>query len=153
MMSTALADLLPDTQKRAANALADLKTRAMPYVVTSTLRTTAEQVALYAQGREELSAVNAKRQAAGLPDIGPSENAYTVTRCNGISLANGGTGRSPHQLGTAIDVVPMDGGGPSWPPAHDPRWAQIAQSFKAQGFGWGGKWADFPDLPHYQVMA
>ena len=152
-MSIALADLLPEAQAAATKALADLKVRGVPYVVTYTLRTKAEQVALYAQGREELAAVNAKRQAAGLSDIGPSENTYVVTQCDGVPIVQGGKGRSPHQLGTAIDVVPMDGGGPSWPEAHDPRWAQIAQSFKAAGFDWGGDWTDFPDLPHYQLPA
>jgi len=152
-MSKALADLLPNVQDKATAALADLKARGIPYAVTYTIRTYAEQAALYAQGRQDLLTVNSLRDAAGLPRIGQTENAYVVTQCDGKRKAEGGKGRSPHQLGTALDVVPLGDTGPIWPPASDPRWAQIAQSFKTNGFEWGGDWADFPDLPHYQISA
>jgi peptidoglycan LD-endopeptidase CwlK len=152
-MSKALADLLPDVQARATKALADLKARGIPYAVTYTLRTYAEQAALYAQGRQDLLTVNSLRDAAGLPHIGQADNSYVVTQCDGKRISEGGTGRSPHQLGTAIDCVPSDNGSPLWPPTSDPRWVQIAQSFKAQGFQWGGEWKDFPDFPHYQLIS
>jgi peptidoglycan L-alanyl-D-glutamate endopeptidase CwlK len=152
-MSKALADLLPDVQIKATAALANLKARGIPYVVTYTLRTYAEQAALYAQGRQDLLTVNSLRDVAGLPHIGQADNSYIVTQCDGKRKSEGGTGRSPHQLGTALDVVPLGDTGPIWPSASDPRWAQIAQSFKANGFEWGGDWADFPDFPHYQLSA
>ncbi len=150
-MSKALADLLPEAQAAAAQALADLRLRGVPYAVTYTLRTLAEQKALYAQGRQDLLTVNSMRDAAGLSHIGQADNSYVVTQCDGISIAQGGKGRSPHQLGKALDVVPLEDSGPVWPPASDPRWLDIAQAFKAQGFEWGGDWTDFPDLPHYQL--
>lgn len=150
-MSIRLEDLTPATQAAAARAIADLKARGIPYVITYTFRTYAEQAALYAQGRQSLMVVNTLRQSAGLPDIPAKENTYTVTKCNGERIADGGTGRSPHQLGTALDVVPLENGRAVWPPASDPRWKQIAQSFKANGFEWGGDWPDFLDLPHYQL--
>lgn len=151
MMSTKLEDLTVATQIAAAKALADLKTRGIPYIVTYTLRTYAEQAALYAQGRQSLMAVNTLRARAGLPDIPEKENTYIVTNCDGRKISEGGKGRSPHQLGTALDVVPLDGTRAMWPHASDPRWKQIAESFKKNGFTWGGDWKDFPDLPHYQL--
>jgi len=157
-MSTALADLLPDVQSAATHALADLKARDIAYVVTYTLRTLAEQKALYAQGREALATVNALRRAAWLKPISELENGYTVTNADGVSIALGGRGRSMHQLGRALDVVPLGPNGPVWPPLSDPRWEDIANSFEKLGFEWGGRWTKAkdgiePDLPHYQFPA
>jgi hypothetical protein len=158
VMSTALADLLADVQAAATRALADLKARDIPYVVTYTLRSTAEQRALYAQGRDTLLAVNSLRDAAGLPHISAGDNGYTVTNCDGVSIALGGHGRSMHQLGRALDVVPLGPNGPVWPSGSDPRWEDIAHSFEAEGFEWGGRWTKAkdgidPDRPHHQYPA
>lgn len=149
-MSRALADLLPDAQAAATRALDDLKDREIPYYVLATLRTLAEQKALYAQGREPLSVVDSIRESAGLPPLSAPENCHTVTNCDGVSIALGGHGRSAHQLGKALDVVPLGEHGPIWPRPDDPRWYDIASSFEAEGFEWGGRWGDFPDRPHYQ---
>ena len=143
-MSRRIEDLLPRVAAAAARAMSDLKARGVPAVVTSTLRTEAEQVALYAQGRESLASVNAKRSAAGMPLIRLEENRYTVTNADGVKH------KSNHQGGRALDVVPEQGGRPVWPTASDPRWKQIAGVFKKYGFEWGGDWKDFQDLPHYQ---
>ena len=150
-MSTKLDDLTTVTEGAATKALADLKTRNVPVIVTSTLRTHAHQYALWLQGRESLLTVNQARASAGLGPIAMGENNYTVTNCNGTSIALGGTGRSPHQLGIAIDVVPLGPNGAEWPAATDPRWEEIARSFEMQGFEWGGRWTGFVDLPHYQI--
>ena len=143
-MSRSISDLKPRVTAAAARALADLSSRGVKVVVTSTLRTEAEQAALYAQGRGPLDAVNAKRKAAKMHAITESENKYTVTNADGVKH------KSNHQGGAALDVVPEQGGRPVWPPASDPRWKQIAGVFKKYGFEWGGDWKDFQDLPHYQ---
>lgn len=151
-MNTRLEDLTPATQAAARAALALLDLRMVPHVVTSTLRSAAEQAALYAQGREPLLAVNARREAVGWEHIGAAENSGTVTNCDGRKIAEGGKGRSPHQLGTALDVVPANNiGNPAWAGASDPRWKTIAAAFKANGFEWGGDWDGWKDLPHYQL--
>jgi hypothetical protein len=150
-VSIRLEDLTPATQGAAAHAIADLNARGIKFVITYTFRTYAEQAALYAQGRQPLIIVNSLRASAGLAPIGNSDNSYTVTKCDGKRIADGGTGRSAHQLGTALDVVPLENGNPTWPPASDSRWKQIAQSFKSAGFEWGGDWTDMLDLPHYQL--
>ena len=149
-MSTKLEDLKPSAQAAAYRALAALKASGVLCVVMCTLRTYAEQAALYAQGREQLNIVNSLRATAKLRPITEGENNI-VTNCDGKRISEGGKGRSPHQLGTALDVVPMVRGGPVWPATTDPRWKEIAAAFKAQGFEWGGDWTDFPDFPHYQL--
>lgn len=146
-----LEGLAPNVKGKAQTALDELDARGVPYVVTSTIRTYMEQVALYAQGRETLTVTNSRRAAVGMGPIGQKDNSYTVTRCDGIPSSQGkGHARSPHQLGIALDVVPKGKDGPEWPSTADLRWKQIAMSFKSQGFEWGGDWQDFPDLPHYQ---
>ncbi len=168
-MSRRLEDLTPAARAAALRALARLKADGIQVVVSYTLRTALEQYALWCQGRKTLAETNAARAAATaagaeMPPIREymgrdkkthSDNDYTVTNCDGRRVSEGGTGRSPHQTGRALDVVPdLDPGEaqlPGWPPESDPRWAVIAAAFKAEGFEWGGDWEDFPDYPHYQL--
>ena len=145
-MSIRLEDLVPDVMFKAMAGIAVLKQYSIHHAVTSTLRTTDEQVALEAQGRDALEMVNALRAKAHMKPITAEENKYTVTNCDGIRR------RSPHQDGMAIDIVPLSPfGTPEWPPADDPRWQKIAGVMKEQGFEWGGDWLRFPDPPHYQI--
>lgn len=142
-MSTRIEDLAEDVQPMARAFISLVK---IPHVVTSTLRTQDEQAALYAQGRSELSVVNALRSKAGMRPIGDKENGYTVTKCDGVIH------KSNHQSGRALDVVPADiNGNPVWPGPSDKRWAMISEAGKAAGFKWGGDWAVFPDRPHYEA--
>lgn len=173
-MSTKLEDLKPAVMVAALKALHELKAEGVQVVVTYTFRTLEEQAALYAQGRKSLAEVNRLRAIANLPAIMEylgkdkkihSDNDYTVTNCDGIQISKGGKGRSPHQTGTALDVVPdVDASEkvvPGWPAPSDPRWKVIAAAFKRNGFEWGGDWTKKrdgidPDYPHYQykeVMA
>lgn len=144
-MSRKLGDLKPYAAAKATAALAELKRDGVLCTVTYTLRTTEEQQALYAQGREPLEVVNAKRAKCGMYKLSENENTYTVTNCDGVRTI------SRHQTGVALDVVPLVGGRAVWPPNGDPRWPKIARAFKAHGFTWGGDWKDFPDFPHYQL--
>ena len=142
-MNTRIEDLLPDMQTKVRTFLSLVK---IPYVVTSTLRTVDEQVALYCQGRAPLEIVNLLRKKAKLPPITDAANKGTVTNADGINTL------SNHQGGGAIDVVPADvNGNPVWPGPTDPRWMQIAQFGEAAGLKWGGRWTQFPDFPHYEL--
>ena len=100
-----------------------------------TLRTFAEQDALYAQGR------NGKK--------GP-----VVTNARG--------GQSYHNYGLAVDIVLLkdkDGNGTfesaSWETNVDfdgdgkADWREIVAIFKRYGWEWGGDWK-FTDMPHFQ---
>ena len=141
-MSTYIADLIPEMQDKVQRFLSLV---AIPYVVTSTLRTVDEQIAYFAQNRAPLPIVNLLRKKAGLKEIGSLDNSYTITNCDGVNTL------SNHQGGKAIDVVPAGiNGEPTWPVKEDPRWQKIAQSGKAVGLAWGGDWTE-PDLPHYEM--
>lgn len=99
-----------------------------------TLRTFAEQDALYAQGRTKPGAI--------------------VTKAKG--------GQSYHNYGLAIDIVLLidkDGNGTfetaSWDTKSDfdgdkkSDWQEVVAIFKRYGWEWGGDWR-FVDAPHFQ---
>ena len=75
-MSTKIADLMPDVAAAAEKAIGALVDHEIPHAVTSTLRTEAEQAALFAQGRQLLPTVNMLRSAADMP---PSARRRTST--------------------------------------------------------------------------
>ena len=94
---------------------------------TSTLRTFAEQDALFAKGR---------------------------TKPGGI-VTNARAGSSWHNYGMAIDIVIVDGKSASWDVKKDfdgdgkSDWIEVVQIFKEYGWEWGGDWK-FNDAPHFQ---
>lgn len=93
-----------------------------------TLRTFAEQDALYAQGR--------------------TKPGHIVTKAK--------AGLSYHNYGLAIDIVLIiDGKEASWDMKTDfdgdrtADWSEIVNIFKQYGWQWGGDWT-FKDNPHFQ---
>lgn len=106
-MSNRIEDLAPDFQDTARaieRELAPLiETRSVGRFMTR--RTQAEQIAFFAQGRDQLLVVNAKRAAANMAPISAKENTYTVTNCDGVNTP------SAHQSGRAVDYVALDGSG------------------------------------------
>jgi len=145
-MSRDISLLKPSVQDMVYQAIAIMKAQSVQYAITSTLRTVAEQQALYAQGRQPIDVVNELRVKTGMGPLGPSDNTYTVTNCDGVKTL------SNHQSGCAIDIVPLDkNGNPSWPDKSDGQWKIISDIMKIAGFQWGGDWAKFPDYPHYEL--
>lgn len=93
-----------------------------------TLRTFAEQDALYAQGRTKPGKI--------------------VTKAKG--------GLSYHNYGLALDIVLIiDGKEASWDEKSDfdgdriSDWQEVVTIFKQHGWEWGGDWT-FRDAPHFQ---
>jgi peptidoglycan LD-endopeptidase CwlK len=135
-----IARLEPRTRDAAEKALAALKGVGIKVWVNETLRTPETQAAYYAQGREPVDAVNAKRRGAGLWLITQAENRV-ITQ----------TLKSKHLEGKAIDLVPMAAdGGPNWG-ADKREYLKIADVVKLFGFDWGGDWAGSWDKPHFQI--
>jgi peptidoglycan L-alanyl-D-glutamate endopeptidase CwlK len=56
-----------------------MKDAKIPFTITCTARSIREQIALYAQGREELDDVNKLRMLAGIRPINEEENSRAVT--------------------------------------------------------------------------
>lgn len=101
-----------------------------------TLRTFAEQDALYAQGRTVLYDKAGKKLGK-------------VTNAKG--------GQSIHNYGLAIDIVLIvDNKTASWDTVKDfdkdgkSDWMEVINIFKAAGWEWGGDWKSFKDLPHVE---
>jgi peptidoglycan L-alanyl-D-glutamate endopeptidase CwlK len=107
-----------------------------------TLRTFAEQDALYAQGRTKLFDANGKRLGV-------------VTKAKG--------GQSIHNFGLALDIVLLkdtnaDGTfeSASWETNVDfdkdgkADWMEVVNILKKHGWEWGGDWKSFKDAPHFE---
>lgn len=129
MDSRSLADLNPHVRKMAERLLDDAASAGILLTVTFTMRTTATQAALYAQGR-----------------TGP-----------GPVVTNARPGHSFHNFGLALDVVPTELLAlPRWgdTPAHQARtdalWNQVGTIGKAIGFRWGGDFISMRDRPHFE---
>lgn len=91
-------------------------------IVTCTLRSDEEQAALYAQGR--------------------TTPGHIVT--------DAPAGKSAHNYGLAIDIVPMVNGKPDWNGA-DPVWEQLGELGEAAGLTWlGAPGSRFPEKPHLE---
>ena len=107
-----------------------------------TLRTFAEQDALYAQGRTKLFDDKGKRLGV-------------VTKAKG--------GQSIHNYGLALDIVLLkdtnsDGKfeSASWETNVDfdkdvkADWMEVVNILKNRGWVWGGDWKSFKDAPHFE---
>lgn len=102
--------------------------RAM-FRVTFTLRTFAEQDALYAQGRTK----------------------------PGPKVTNARAGSSLHNYGLALDFAfVIDGKDASWDESKDwdndkkSDWMEVVEIFEKHGWEWGGRWKSLHDGPHFQ---
>ena len=107
------------------NASAEL---GCPMMVTSGVRTTEQQQALYAKGRTEPGRI--------------------VTQADGVRK------KSKHQaqydgFGHAVDLTFMVDGRPSW--AEDHPWDLYGEMAKVLGLEWGGSWDGFVDRPHVEL--
>jgi peptidoglycan L-alanyl-D-glutamate endopeptidase CwlK len=120
-------------------------------IFTQTLRPEAEQIALYAQGRESLEAVNEKRIEANLPPI---------TNANNNIVTKAKTSRdSYHGYGLAFDIAITDLTGKyiKWDRTSDWNsdgindWDQVGSLATECGLEWGGNWTSMPDPPHFQM--
>lgn len=130
-------------------------------VVTSVLRSDAQQIALFAQGRQSLAQVNVLRAAAGMTPLDVLANAHRVTNCDGVRS------RSRHQgvlyegrmVSRAVDLAPAwdkDGPGPGKPIIDwndRGRFNRIGPLAEAVDLVWGGNWTSFQDLPHVELGA
>lgn len=94
--------------------------------ITHGLRTYAEQMALYNQGRTTA----------------------------GNIVTNARAGYSYHNFGVAIDFVLMASGYDMKADANNDGisdWTQVVTEATRLGFDWGGSWVSFKDFPHFQM--
>lgn len=123
MSTRSLDDLKPAVRPLVDAFLSSCIDAGIDVLVTCTLRTGAEQTALYAQGR--------------------TAPGHIVTRAK--------AGQSAHNYGLAIDVVPMVNGKPDWSGA-DPVWQTMGKLGQAAGLTWlGAHGSSFPEDPHFEL--
>lgn len=96
-------------------------------MITSGLRTTEEQVRLYAQGRQTAGPI--------------------VTYCDGVRKKSNHQAK-PDGFGHAVDFAFRVNGQPSWDDALP--WPLLGHMAKAVGCKWGGDW-ETPDRPHVEL--
>lgn len=113
--------LNPVVQPMAWRLLDDAWAEGIPLVVTQSLRTMAEQQALYDQGRTKPGAI----------------------------VTNALPGSSWHNFALAFDVAVLDGRVPTWPNNPD-LWRRIGTIGKAAGLAWGGDFKSIIDQPHFE---
>ncbi len=139
MPSRKIEDLDPVAQEKCKAFLAACMEKGIDLMVTSTLRTEAEQLAYFAQGRKTLKAVNVFRQQADLPPITMAENKRAITK-NLTSI---------HQFGFAWDVAIKKAGLAIWEIKVDlnendiPDYEEIGKIGESLGLRWGGRWKDY----------
>lgn len=123
-MSRRLEDLHPTVRAKCLAHIAACRAAGIDLLVTSTLRTKAEQAALYAQGRT----------------------------APGRIVTNAKPGQSFHNYGLAYDVVPLRAGKPVWGTKGDDLalWKAVGALGKEQGLEWAGDWTRFREYPHFQ---
>jgi len=126
--------------------LALCKEKGIDVRITCTLRTEAEQLALFAQGRKSLREVNALRAEAGLSPLTEKENKLRVTN----SLT------SLHQFGCAFDAMIIGPDSkPTWNIKADinknqiPDYEEIGRIGESVGLTWGGRFKS-RDYCHFQ---
>lgn len=127
-MSRNITDLHPRLQAKAEQLKETCKNQGISIAYSECLRTTAEQDALYAQGR--------------------------TTPGNIVTNAKGSTYSSQHQWGIAIDFyldMDVNGNGDKKDDAFNNStglFDQVGQIAKSIGLGWGGDWTSIKDRPH-----
>ena len=120
-MSRLLTDLHPKLQELAQAFKDACSKQNLPVSIYFTLRTIAEQDALYAQGRTTPGKI--------------------VTNAKG--------GESYHNYGLAFDAAPLNSDlSINW--TDNQLYQAMGEIGQSVGLEWGGSWVKFPDKPHFQ---
>ena len=127
MASRKIEDLVPAMQLRALRFAGAMASAGIPFMFTCTLRTVAEQLELYAQGRTK-----------------PGAKVTWVQH-------------SKHQDGLAFDIAILKDGKPTWDvkvSVNDddiPDYEQAGVIGESLGLRWGGRFKKTPDYPHFEL--
>ena len=137
--------LVPIVADKCRALINEAAMRGIKLIVTSTLRTEAEQRALYAQGRRSIEEVNTIRRIAGMIQIKDKNNSIVT-----------GARYSMHQAGCAFDIALTSKSGlPTWDAFADindndiPEYEEIGLIGESLGLSWGGRFRS-RDLCHFE---
>jgi peptidoglycan LD-endopeptidase CwlK len=128
-----LREIFPLLADKVRNMASALETEGVIIRVVQSLRTWADQSALYLKGRDEKGQI--------------IDRTAVVTNCPG--------GKSYHNFGLAVDCVPSTYGNdhpfdPDWNSDHEV-WKKMISAGLSVGLQSGAAWRTFPDFPHFQL--
>ena len=100
------------------------------------------------------------RITQGLRTIQEQDELYAIGRTKpGKKVTNAKGGQSVHNYGFAVDIcLIIDGKEASWDTKKDwdgdkvADWDECVQVFASHGWNWGGSWATFKDMPHFEKI-
>lgn len=113
--------LVPEFRTKIESIIEAAEANGITILITSGLRTFAEQDALYAKGR--------------------TEGGSIVTRAK--------AGQSAHNYGKAADFCIWDGKQLDWNAPHE-KWEEVGELAESMGLTWGGRFKSIVDLPHIE---
>ncbi len=129
--------LVPVVREKLEALKARAEEKGIGFIVVQTLRTAAEELAYFAQGRKTLDEVNRLRADAGLGPITCEENEHIVTRVM----------TSIHEFGCAFDVAIVKDGRVDWNDI--PAYKVAGAIGESLGLRWGGRFS-FRDWGHFE---
>lgn len=151
-MSRMLTDLKPVMQKVFVEHQRRCLLIGIYIFLVYTLRTKAEQIALYAQGRASLSEVNQLRAVAGMAPITLAQNKGIVTK----TMLSRHFGTEPDGLAEAYDVAIKNPDGSVFDPKLDSNhnklvdWDEVARIGRELGLTCGRDWK-WKDSGHFEM--
>jgi peptidoglycan L-alanyl-D-glutamate endopeptidase CwlK len=151
-MKPRIQDMHPDLQVKYLAFCGKMAEKGIPFGLSCVIRSRAEQDSFYAQGREPLSDVNAKRMTAGMSVITQDQNKI-VTHTKESRHFPDENGKS-----RAFDILILRGDKTAtWELKFDgnadgvPDYLEAAQIGRACGLECGAFWHGFQDYPHMQL--
>ncbi len=129
--------MVPVVREKLLQLIAAAKEKGVFFIVDFTLRTEAEQLALFAQGRKPVDETNRLRKLAGLAPITEDQNKHCVT-WEPISM---------HEFGCAFDVAITIDGHITW--SNPPLYEKLGELGESLGLRWGGRFA-VRDWGHFE---
>ena len=157
MASRDIKDLTPAMQVFFQKFKNEMDKAKISFAVTCTARTVKEQQALYAQGRQKLSEVNALRKMAGLDPITAEENKRKVTwTLASKHIVDLDDNNPDNNLSRAFDIVITKNKKATWDIKVDvnenqkPDYIEAGEIGERVGLKWGGRFSS-PDYPHFEL--
>jgi peptidoglycan L-alanyl-D-glutamate endopeptidase CwlK len=157
MSSRKIEDGTPELQGKYHHFSVKMAAAGIPFMLTRVACFVNEQVALYAQGREDLDKVNFLRRTAGLSPIPFTENRLPVTwTLDSKHIIDLDDGNPDNDKSRAFDIAILKYGMPVWDLKVNvnkndiPDYNEAGQIGESVGLKWGGRFPK-PDRSHFQI--
>lgn len=121
---------------------------------------------LHPSVREEMKVIinECNKQLTGSSQVRIAQGLRTFEEQNALynkrpKVTNAKGGQSVHNYGFAVDIVLIiNGKDASWDTKKDwdkdkvSDWDECVKVFAKYGWSWGGNWANFKDMPHFEKI-